>query len=114
MSLDTRIRQAWLDLGTLNAVVRFDMTGMVQGSVSVATPNGLGAAVLEVKKSYDGGITFVSFSPAKTLTTTAPVEEVNSYATPMWVVQVTTAGTAGEQALVTLYATADPGQGVAS
>lgn len=113
MSLDYRIQSGWLDLGTLGAKVVFNMVGMVQGSVSVSTPNGLGTAVLELRKSYDGGITTVAFSPVKTLTTAAPVEEVNTYATPSWVVIVTTVGTADEQATVSLYATADPGEGVA-
>lgn len=113
MSLDTRIQSAWLDLGTLGAKAVFNMVGMVQGSVSVSTPNGLGTAVLELRKSYDGGISTVAFSPIKPLTVLAPVEEVNAYATPTWVVIVTTAGTSGERATVTLYATADPGEGVA-
>ena len=43
----------------------------------------------------------------------APVTEVNAYATPTWIVYVYTAGTSAEKALVRLFATADPGQGVA-
>lgn len=113
MSLDTRVSEQWIDLGTVGAKAIFDMRGMVQGSVSVFSPNGLGTAVLRLQQSYDGGITGVDWSPVKTLSIAAPVTEVNAYATPTWIVYVYTAGTSAEKALVRLFATADPGQGVA-
>lgn len=112
MSLDTRRITKWIDLGTLNAKVVFDVRGFVQASISVTTPNGLGTAVLKVRASYDGGVTGIDYSPAKTLTITDPAEEFNIYAVDTLIVQVTTAGTANENAQVTLFATADPGQGV--
>lgn len=109
MSLDIRQSVQWLDIGTKGAWVYIDTSQMQNISIAAYTPNGLGTAVLEVKKSYDGGITRLSYGVAKTLTTAAPVEAVDVSSVPGLCVEVTTAGTADEKCTIRAYETAVPG-----
>jgi len=106
VSQDFVDKTQWLDIGTKNARVYFDLRGMTAASLFVETPNGLGSAVLEVRKSFDlGTSTGVPYFVAKTVTVAAPVEDVDVTAIPGWVVVVTTAGTSAEKALIRLHAT---------
>lgn len=109
MSLSTRQDRQWLDIGTLNAKVYIDTSAMQYVSIAAFSPNGLGTAVLEVRKSYDGGVTGLAYGAAKTLTIAAPVEALDVSSIPGLIVIVTTAGTADEKAQIWAYETAVPG-----
>lgn len=110
MSLSTRQSRQWLDIGTLNAKVYIDTSAMQNVSIAAFTPNGLGTAVLEVRKSYDGGVgTGLAYSVPKTLTIAAPVEALDVSSIPGLIVIVTTVGTASEKAQIWAYETAVPG-----
>ena len=106
MSQDFKQELQWLDIDSLNERVYFDLRGMTAASLFVQTPNGLGSAVLEVRQSFDGGVTTgVPYFVAKAVTTTAPLVDVDVTGVPGWVVVVTTAGTSGEKASIRLFAT---------
>ena len=103
----------WLDIDDKDEVLFLDVRNFSLASVFVATPNGLGSAVLEVRKSYDRTTT-VAYSPVKALTTSAPVESIDVSSVPYLAVVVTTAGTPAEKCLITLYVHGDQSGGSGS
>ncbi len=106
MSQDFTQQMQWLDIDAVDERIYFDLRGMTSASLFVETPNGLGSAVLEVRQSFDGGVTTgVAYFVAKTVTVAAPLVNVDVTGCPGWVVVVTTAGTSGEKATIRLFAT---------
>lgn len=95
------------DLSVLYAVLVLDVRGYATCAINLESTDAIGAAVLTVYKSYDGGATTVDFtSPPVLNTTTSSVDTIDCSVAPYLVVKVSTVGTAGTYGRLRGYLTA--------
>lgn len=95
------------DLSVPYTVMVIDVRAYATCAIALESTDAIGAAVLTVSKSYDGGATLVEYaSPPAMNATTASVEMIDCSVAPYLVVRVTTAGTSGTYGRLRGYLTA--------